>query len=99
MSSTGCLIKSFSVPFIFFVVAAILFLLLIFNFVLNSAYIVERGTHPCGPLIKVGKVEVWKKVGRTNVSDLCFSCELRGTTPRCQTTSALKDEGRHLMTL
>lgn len=40
----------------------------LFYFIFNIVYIAERDTHPCGSPISMGKVEVWKNVGGTNIS-------------------------------
>lgn len=57
---------------------------------------IGRNACPCGPLIRVGKVEVWKKVGALNF--FFFSCvhkegEGEKADPCFQTTSALRDLG------
>lgn len=41
--------------------------------IFNVDYIFERDAYPCGPLIRVRRGEVWKKVGEANISVLFCS--------------------------
>lgn len=62
-----------------------------FNFIFNSICVVERDTHPSGPPIRMGRVQVQRKDGAgTNVS-VFFSPvptggEKEGAASCCQTT-------------
>lgn len=47
-------------------------------FILNVVYLAERDLCPCGCLIRVGRVQAWRKVCGTNVSILFLSCVHRG---------------------
>lgn len=38
------------------------------NFIFN-VYIVKKDACVCGPVIRVGRVEAWRKVGGTDVSN------------------------------
>lgn len=82
--------------------ANLFFSLFFFLFPFNIVYMFERDACPHGSLIRVGRVEIWRKVGETNVSlslYLSFSSVSTGreeerATPFCQTTAALGDGGR-----
>lgn len=51
-----------------------------FNLIFNIVYIVEIDAHPCESSVRVGRVEEWKKVDRTNAS--FFSLCLQGRKER-----------------
>lgn len=42
------------------------------NFIFNVVCMAERGACLYEPSVKVGRIEVWKKVGGTNVSFFFF---------------------------
>lgn len=48
-----------------------LFLFYLFiSFHFNGIYMIEKDVFQCGPLIRVGSIEAWEKVGRTNASKM-----------------------------
>lgn len=56
-----------------------LFTYLIFNFIFSIVHIFEWDVCPCEPQIKVGRVEVWRKIGRINIlTFFLFLCVSRG---------------------
>lgn len=55
-------------------------------------HIVERGTCPSGPLMRVEGVEMWRKVGGTDFFFL-ISCVHRGEFERASPCSQLLDMG------
>lgn len=71
------------------------------TFYFNVVNIVEKDVCPCRPLIKVGRVEVWRKKSRTNVSNFfhvsCICGGVEGSKGEgiahcCQTTSVPGDK-------
>lgn len=71
---------------------------LIKNFKLLFTLLRGMDTCPCGPPVRVGKVQVWRNMAGTNVQFFLFSWsvegEREGTDLCCQTTSACGDGGR-----
>lgn len=80
----------------------LIFFLKFFCYIINTVYIAQKDECLCRPPIRVG---VRKKVDRTNVTVLFFSCVLWGRGKNrelllcCQTTSTPRDKGWSYHTL
>lgn len=48
------------------------------KFIFDDIYIVKRDTCPCGPPVRMGKVEKWRKVDETTASNFLLSSDIWG---------------------